>query len=115
MKLLNLMGLICGLLIGSTAFAQNKQTIIIRDRATLTPVSDVVVEIHAQPVEGTSNARTWQAAGTTNATGQVIVRISPDCDSMRFTHPGYGTQLSTAAAVLNNGGQFLINQRAVLL
>ncbi len=115
MKPITLLGLACGLLIGTTAFAQAKQTIIIRDRATLTPVSDVVVEIHAQPVEGTSNSRTWQAAGTTNANGQLAVRITPDCDSLRFTHPGYGTQATTATTVTANGGQFLINQRAILL
>jgi hemoglobin/transferrin/lactoferrin receptor protein len=102
-------------LLSPAAMAQTNQTITVRDRATLIPVSNAAVEIHSLASEGINNARIWQNTGVTDAKGQITITIPASADSVRFTHPAFGTQGTTVAAISASNGTMLLTQRVLLL
>ncbi len=109
------MALAAGFLLSAAAFAQTNTTFTLRDRATLIPVSNAAVEIRTPAPEGINNSLSWRNIGLTDAKGQLTYLVPAAADSVRFTHPAFGTQSSTLAAVAANGGVMLLTQRVLLL
>lgn len=106
---------IIGILFFGTAYAQTTQTITVRDRSTLQPIDNAVIEIYAIPTEGINPSKIWIAAGQTSVRGTASFIIPESCDSLRLRHASYAVETISKNNLQTANWNWFVSSRVILL